>query len=106
MDKKGKTFEIQRGASQGTLSRPSLFGCVLKEVFRKLSWRGKGIGINGEILNNLRFADDVVIISSSLEELEEFTKELVENSKKVGLEINLEISNILTNSKEQIENWK
>ncbi len=62
--------------------------CLLKDIFQKMNWEGKGIKINGEFLNNLRFADDVVLISQDGEELKEMPNYLAKESKMVGLNIN------------------
>ncbi len=49
---------------------------VLEEVFSHTKWENKGLKINGEIANNLRFVNDVVVISDRIEELEEMGNEL------------------------------
>lgn len=45
MKEEGKYFNVNRG---GGLS-PILFNCALKELFRKLNWKEKGITINGKV---------------------------------------------------------
>ena len=52
-----------------------------------MNWRG-GINVDGEQLNHLRFADDVVLIASNPRELGEMLQELNARSKEVGLKIN------------------
>jgi len=68
-----------------------------------MNWEGKGIKIDGEFLNNLRFADDVVIITDNEKDLKEMITELNEESKKAGLEMNIKKSNVMTNSEEKTE---
>ncbi len=48
---------IQRGVRQGDTLSPKLFNAGLEQVFRRLNWENKGIQINGERLNHLRFAE-------------------------------------------------
>ncbi len=88
----------------------ALFGKFLN-VFRKIlgnqSWKNfaerylnlnlenKGIKINGEFLNNLRFADDVVVVAKSAEDLRLMLKELSCESHKAGMVINLTKTKIL-----------
>ena len=67
-------------------------------MFRRLNWQDKGISINGEKLSNLRFADDVGLLSSSLSELQDMINELQEESEKIGLKANMEKTKIIINS--------
>ncbi len=95
MDQKGDNFKVERGVRQGDLLSPNLFNAVLEEVFGKLGWEGRGLRINGEHLNNLLFADDVVLIGRSREEIESFGTELAEKSRLVGLEVDWNETRIL-----------
>uniref|UniRef100_A0A914UKQ6 Reverse transcriptase domain-containing protein n=1 Tax=Plectus sambesii TaxID=2011161 RepID=A0A914UKQ6_9BILA len=65
---------IARGVKQGDTISPKLFNASF-EIFRKLNW-SSGININGERLNHLRFADDIVIMREMIEEVEEMLREL------------------------------
>ena len=51
-------FAVRRGVRQGDTLSPNMFNSGLEQVFRSLDWQDKGININGERLNHLRFADD------------------------------------------------
>lgn len=53
--------------------------------------------INGKRLGNLRFADDVVLVVESAEELQIMLNDLYLESKKGGIELNLSITKILGN---------
>ena len=66
---------VARGVKQGDTISPKLFNAGLEEIFRKLNW-SSGININGERLNHLRFADDIVIVGETIEEVEEMLREL------------------------------
>ena len=55
-----------------------------------------GVNINGERFNHLRFADDIIIISESLEEMETMLRELAEASEKSGLKMNMQKTKIMT----------
>ena len=75
-DKVSTIFHIDRGTKQGDPIRPPLCNCVLEGIFRKLktSWKSKLLGIkigDGDSLQNLRFADDVLIIDKFLSEVED-----------------------------------
>ena len=48
-----------------------LFNVYSKSIFEEaLLSENEGIIINGKVINNIRFADDTVIIASSAEELQ------------------------------------
>jgi len=85
LDKCGPPFPIERGVKQGDPLSPNLFNCILQEVFKNLDWEGKGIKIHGNHLTNLRFADDIVLLSNSTEELQKMGEELLSECKKAGL---------------------
>ncbi len=53
--------------------------------------------INGKFLNNLRFADNVVVVAWSAEDLQVMLEELSCESHKAGMVINLTKTKILNN---------
>ena len=97
-------FSTTKGVRQGDSISPKLFTATLENVFRKLSWEGKGLNINGEHLNHLRFADDIVLIANSSQELQSLITELAEASLEVGLKINLSKTKVMYNDFIDIEN--
>ncbi|GJQ83967.1 hypothetical protein Trydic_g8703 [Trypoxylus dichotomus] len=48
---------------------PNLFDIILESVFKQLNRDQEGVNIDGKYLNNLRFADDVVLVSDGLREM-------------------------------------
>ncbi len=73
---------------QGDPLSPNLFNCFIEEVFRNLNWENKGIRIDGKYLNNLMYADDVVLIAKNIEQLGVMLTELITEGGKAGLNIN------------------
>jgi Reverse transcriptase (RNA-dependent DNA polymerase) len=63
-----------------------------------LKWEKRGININGNQLTNVRFADDITLISESKTELLKMMEELKTESEKVGLMINWSKTKIMTNA--------
>lgn len=89
---------IERGVRQGDTISPKLFTAAMEDVFRKLDWENYGIPIDGEKLNHLRFADDIVLITNNLKEAETMVKELEAESKKIGMKINMDKTQMMKNS--------
>lgn len=59
-------MEIQREVNT-ILHR--LLTAALKDIFMQVSWENQEINIDGENLNHLHFADDVVLIWKDKDEL-------------------------------------
>ena len=64
-------FQIGKGVRQGCILSPCLFNfyekCIMKKV--ELEEVQGGIKITGRNINNLRFADDTILMTESEEEL-------------------------------------
>ena len=99
-------IKIKRGVRQGDTISPKLFSACLEEVFNKLDWDNKGIRIDGEYLNHLRFADDIVLIAESVEELQEMLNDLNRESLRVGLKMNKSKTKVMFNDNMQSEEIK
>ncbi|CAG9841161.1 unnamed protein product [Diabrotica balteata] len=85
-----ENIKIQRGVRQGCVLSPLLFNVYSEAVFQEaLSDSIEGISINGEVLNNLRFADDTVIITDNNNDLQNLMQRLNERCHEYGLKINL-----------------
>ena len=54
-----------------------------------------GIKIAGRNINNLRYADDTTLMGKSEEELKSVLMKVKEESKKVGLKLNIQKTNIM-----------
>jgi hypothetical protein len=62
----------------------------LESALKTLNWDNKTVTIDGVKLNNLPFADDIVIIVNKL-------REVIPTDKKVGVNINKQKTKIMTN---------
>ena len=54
-----------------------------------------GIKISGRNINNLRYADDTTLMGESEEELKSLLMKVKEESKKVGLKLNIQKTKIM-----------
>lgn len=95
-DKRAK-INIEKGVRQGDTISPQLFSACLEDIFRKLDWDSKGIRINGEYLNHLRFADDLVLLSNNPLELQKNLNELHSESIRSGLNLNISKTKVMFN---------
>lgn len=90
-------FRIERGVRQGDTISPKLFNNLLEYMFKKINWDDLGINIDGENLNHLRFADDIVLISDRLDKAMRMLESLQTASRRVGLKINTSKTQFMTN---------
>ena len=63
-----------------------------------------GIKIAGRNMNNLRYADDTTLMAESEEELKSLLMKVKEESKKVGLKLNIEKTKIMASG--PITSWQ
>ena len=63
-----------------------------------------GIKIAGRNMNNLRYADDTILMAESEEELKSLLMEVKEESEKVGLKLNIQKTKIMASS--PITSWE
>lgn len=98
LDKNGRCYKIEKGVKQGCPLSPDLFNAVLQGIFNELNWEERGIKINGCYLTNLRFADDIVLFSTSPAELQILINNLNQSSIKRGLKMNPSKTKVMTNS--------
>ncbi|CAG4934862.1 unnamed protein product [Colias eurytheme] len=98
LEKVGPWFPVKRGVRQGDPISPKLFIATLESVISHLDWSQYGIKIGTKCLNHLRFADDLVLISQSGKDLQSMIDSLNIGSNRVGLEMNLCKTMLMTNS--------
>ncbi|KAK6732237.1 hypothetical protein RB195_016554 [Necator americanus] len=87
-----------KGVRQGDTISPMLFMAALQWIMKSLSWEERGIRVDGRFLSNLRFADDIVLFSSSTNEAETMLNELNEAGKRIGLRINRKKTQFMKNA--------
>ncbi|KAL0891826.1 hypothetical protein ABMA27_015090 [Loxostege sticticalis] len=77
-----KVIQLRRGVRQGDVISPKLFTNALEDIFKTLDWTGQGININGEYVSHLRFADDIVVMAETVQDLERMLEGLNDASRR------------------------
>jgi len=86
----GSEFEVDSGVKQGCILSPLLFNIVLDYVMRRVSKKKRGIPWNVFTrLSDLDYADDIVGITETMNEMDKFLTDLIACARDVGLEINV-----------------
>ena len=80
-------FQIGKGVRQGCILSPCLFNLYEEYIIRNAGLEEVQAGIKtaGRNINNLRYADDTILMSESEEELKSLLMKVKEESEKVGL---------------------
>ena len=99
-------FQIGKGGHQGCILSPCLFNFYAEYIMRNtgLKEAQAGIKIAGRNINNLRYADDTTLMAESEEELKSLLMKMKEESKKVGLKLNIQKMKIMASS--PITSWE
>ena len=89
-------FQIGKGVYQGCILSPCLFNLYAEYIKRNtgLEEAQAGIKITGRNIHNLRYADDTTLVAQN-EELKSLLMKVKEESKKVGLKLNIQKTKII-----------
>ena len=99
-------FQIGKGVRQGCILSPCLFNFYTEYIMRNagLDETQDGIKIAGRKINNLRYADDLTLMSESEEELKNLMMKVKEESEIVGLQLNIQKTKIMASG--PITSWQ
>jgi len=90
-------FPIEEGVRQGDVISPKLFTNLLEYMFKKIDFEDIGLNTNGERLNHLKFADDIVLVTDRIDEAREILRRLNNAWETAGLKINFSNTQFMTN---------
>ena len=84
-------FQIGKGVHQGCILSPCLFNLYAEYIMGNvgLDESQAGINISGRNISDLRYADDTTLMAENEDELKSLLMKVKEESKKVGLELNI-----------------
>ena len=99
-------FQIGKGVCQGYILSPCLFKLYAEYIMRnaRLDEPQAGIKIARRNINNLRYADDTILMAESKEELKSLLMRVKEESEKAGLKFNIQKTKIMASS--AITSWQ
>ena len=98
-------FQIGKGVYQGCILPPCLFNFYAEYIMRnaELDEAQAGTKTAGGNINNLRYTDDTTLMAES-EELKSLLMKVKEESKKVGLKLNIHKTKIMASG--PITSWQ
>ena len=90
-------LQIRKGVYQVCILSPYLFNLYAEYIMRnaELEEAQAGIKIAGRNINNLRYADDTILMAESEEELKSLLMKVKEESEKVGFKLSIQKTKIM-----------
>ena len=96
-------FQAMRGVRQGCTLSPCLFNLFAEAVMRRaLEGFEGGFKMGGRRITNLRYADDIILIATSAEELQELLDRVNSACKEFNLTINVEKTKVMQCQKDGV----
>ena len=98
--------KIGKGVHQGCILSPCLFNFYAEYIMwnARLDKAQAGDKMAGRNINNLRYADDTILMAKSEEELKSLLMKVKEESEKAGLKLNIQKTKIMASS--PITSWQ
>ena len=90
-------FHIGKGVCQDCIVSSCLFNVYAEYIMwnARLDEAQAGIKITGRNINNLRYADDTILMAESKEELKSLLMKVKEESENIGLKLSIQRMNIM-----------
>ena len=92
--------KIKRGVRQGCILSPDLFSLCSEIIMRNIEGQ-PGVRVGGHNINNLRYANDTVLISENEKDLQQLLNIVESKSKEKGLELNSKKTEVMVISRKE-----
>jgi len=83
-------FPVETSLRQGDALSPILFNIALKSVVRKVQKDRIGLRIRKQNVVIIAYADDLIIMGETEDQVRNTAKKLIEEGKSLGLNVNLD----------------
>ena len=93
-------LKIKRGVRQGCVLSPCLFNLYTEIIFREVA-EMPGLRVGGRIINNIRYADDTVLLAESENDLQTLVDIIKTKSENYGLLMNVKKTKTMVFSKKE-----
>ena len=95
-----------KGIREGCILSPCLFNLYAEYIMRNtgLEEAQAGIKIAGRNINNVRYADDTILMAESEEELKSLLMKVKEESEKAGVKLSIQKAKIMASR--PITSWE
>ena len=99
-------LQIGKGVRQGCILSPCLFNLYAEYIMRNTGMEEAqaGIKIAGRNINNLRYADDTMLMAENEEKLKSLLMRVKEESEKFGIKLNIQKTKIMASG--PITSWE
>lgn len=88
-------YGLECGVRQGGLTSPALFSLYINQLIEELSSTGVGCSIDGMIVNSISYADDMVLLSPSIDALRRLLGVCEQYATSHGLLYNVRKSEVM-----------
>src|SRR5512133_1662397 len=98
------SIQVRKWVRPGCNLSPCLFNILAEQVMWKvLQGFAEGFRIGGNTISNLRYADDIVLVATSPEELQDLVSRVEKAAKECNMVINAAKTKVLTNTGKTLE---
>ncbi|KAI8427626.1 hypothetical protein MSG28_002111 [Choristoneura fumiferana] len=88
-------YKLECGVRQGGLTSPGLFNLYINQLLEELSSMHVGCHIDGTCVNNISYADDMVLLGPSISSIRKLVEVCERYAEKTGLKYNSKKSEVL-----------